>query len=55
MAVPKKRSPVRSVIHRANHDRLTLRSLVKCSRCGAVAAHRACRECGFTVIASCCH
>ncbi|MBP7382522.1 50S ribosomal protein L32 [Myxococcota bacterium] len=49
MAVPKKKKS-RSTrdSRRAHHDKLTVKSLVKCSRCGAVRMpHRACTECGF--------
>ncbi len=49
MAVPKKKkSRSKRDSRRANHDKLTTASLVKCSRCGAVRMpHRACTECGF--------
>jgi len=49
MAVPKRKtSRSKRDSRRAHHDILTTKSLVKCSRCGAVRMpHRACRECGF--------
>jgi large subunit ribosomal protein L32 len=49
MAVPKKKtSKSRRDMRRATHDRVTLKSLVACSRCGETRLpHRACPKCGF--------
>ena len=49
MAVPKKKmSTARRDSRRANHDKVTLKSLGSCSRCGEPRMpHRACPKCGF--------
>lgn len=49
MAVPKKKkSKSKRDMRRAHHDRIELKSLVSCSRCGAPRLpHRACIKCGF--------
>ncbi|HOU53139.1 MAG TPA: 50S ribosomal protein L32 [Myxococcota bacterium] len=49
MAVPKKKtSKARRDSRRATHDKVTLKSLVSCSRCGEPRLpHRACPKCGF--------
>lgn len=49
MAVPKKRtSKSRRDSRRATHDRVVVKSLVTCSKCGAPRLpHRVCPACGF--------
>lgn len=49
MAVPKKKkSRSKRDSRRSQHDRLSLKSLVSCSRCGEPRMpHRACPKCGF--------
>mgnify|MGYP000858713722 FL=1 len=49
MAVPKKKtSKQRCASRRANHDKVELKSIVSCSRCGEPRLpHRACPKCGF--------
>ncbi len=49
MPVPKKKtSKSKRDSRRATHDRVTVRSLVACSKCGAPRLpHRVCPECGF--------
>jgi len=49
MPVPKKKkSRSKRDMRRAHHDRLDLKSLVSCSRCGEPRMpHRACPKCGF--------
>lgn len=49
MACPKKKtSRSRRDSRRAHHDKIVVKSLATCSRCGAPRMpHRACPKCGF--------
>lgn len=49
MPVPKKKtSKSKRASRRATHDRVTVKSLVACSKCGAPRLpHRVCPVCGF--------